>query len=129
MSERLRDRLTLATWTLAIFVGGSVKLPPPPIESPGIGWDKLAHALGFFLTQRIAERALRHDTDGATREVAVRAALVSIFLGGLLEIYQAVLPHRSADIWDFMADSLGAVLAIGWCALVARGRARAARHD
>lgn len=129
MTDRLRDRLTLAGWTLAIFVGGSLKLPPAPIEPPGIGWDKFAHALVFFLTQRLAERAFRDEAEGATREVAVRAAIVSIFVGGLLEIYQAALPHRSADIWDFVADAIGAVLAIGWSALVMRGQARAQRRD
>lgn len=129
MTDRLRDRLTLSGWTLAIFVGGSLKLPPAPIEPPAIGWDKIAHVLIFFLTQRLAERALRDETEGATREVAVRAAIASIFVGGLLEIYQAALPHRSADIWDFVADAIGAVLAIGWSALVMRGQARAERRD
>jgi VanZ family protein len=115
MTERLRDRLTLAAWTLAIFVGGSLKLPAAPVEPPPIGWDKLAHALGFFLTQRIAERALRHDTGGAPSSparVAVTAALVAAFLGGLLEVYQAALPHRSADVVDFVADVVGAGFAL-----------------
>lgn len=129
MTGRLRDRLTLAAWTLAIFIGGSLRLPPAPLEPPPVGWDKLAHALGFFLTQRIAERALRHDAGPPTKPIALRAALVAMFLGGLLEIYQAALPHRSADIWDFVADSIGALAAIGWSALVVRGQTRAARRQ
>lgn len=115
MSERLRDRLTLAAWTLAIFVGGSLKLPPAPIQSPTIGWDKFAHALGFFLTHRIAERALRHEPDavaGSRLRVVLMAALLAAFLGGLLEVYQAALPHRSADIFDFIADVVGVGLAV-----------------
>lgn len=129
MTPRVRDRLVLAIWTLSIFAGGSLKLPPAPIDAPALGWDKYAHALGFFLTQRIAERALRHESEGAGFRTALAAALVSIFLGGLLEVYQAALPHRSADVWDFVADSIGALAAIGWSALVARGQARAENRE
>jgi len=126
MSERLRDRLVLAAWTLAIFVGGSLKLPPAPIQPPTIGWDKFAHALGFFLTQRIAARALRHESDGmggSEVRVALMAALLASLLGGLLEVYQAALPHRSADIFDFIADVVGVAIAV----LISVGRQRRAR--
>jgi VanZ family protein len=129
MNGRRWDLFVLLAWTVLIFVGGSAKLPGPALATPAIGWDKIAHLLGFFLTQRIAARALRHDLGGSAVRVAVAGGLVSVALGGLLELYQATLPHRSADIWDFVADSIGAGLGVVLSAYTSRERSRAARDE
>jgi VanZ family protein len=129
MNGRRWDLLVLFAWTVLIFVGGSAKLPGPALVAPPIGWDKVAHLLGFFLTQRIAARALRHDLGGRPVRVAVAGGLVSAALGGLLELYQATLPHRSADIWDFVADALGAGLGVLLAVYGARERSRAVRDE
>lgn len=129
MKGRRSDLLVLLAWTALIFIGGSVKLPGPALAPPAIGWDKIAHLLGFFLTQRIAARALRHDLGGKALRVAVYGGLVSVALGGLLELYQATLPHRSADVWDFVADSIGAGLGVLLAVYASRVEGRAARDE
>lgn len=39
------------------------------------------------------------------------AWLIPVLLGGLMELVQGLLPYRSCDVWDFVANSIGAILA------------------
>ncbi len=49
------------------------------------------------------------------RSALLLAILASIGYGLSDEIHQAFVPTREADVWDVLADSLGACLAtIGW---------------
>ena len=95
-----------------VFWGGSIEIPPPPFEPPAISWDKLGHVLAFGLMQFVWWRAVRFELPRLTlRAQCLLAALIASVLGGVLELYQSALPHRSADVFDLLADVIGAAVA------------------
>lgn len=101
---------------MAVFVGGLL-----PIDVAGqMGFrfgDKLIHAVAFGFMQVVLSRATTFSwPDLRPRFAAVMAALGSVVLGGLLELFQAATPHRTAELADFLADGLGAVCAaaVAW---------------
>jgi VanZ family protein len=85
--------------------------------------DKLLHALAFGGMQLVFLRALRFELPRWTLSKQNLGALaLASGVGGLLELYQMALPHRSAELYDWVADTLGALLAAGAVAFVARLR-------
>jgi VanZ family protein len=66
------------------------------------------------------------DRRGIGRSLSWRllaAVVISAIYGAVTEIYQGSLVSRSADLWDAVADLLGALLyAGGWIFLGARWR-------
>ncbi|GAB3691894.1 VanZ family protein [Angustibacter aerolatus] len=110
MSTGTRDRLLLgAAVVLQLAV---LYAPRAPSTGQSIGLDKLVHAAVFGLVALAAVRCgLR---PGPVALVLVAHAVVSELLQG------HVLPHRSGDPWDAVADTAGALLGL-WAAR--RGRA------
>jgi VanZ family protein len=107
-------------YVLAVFYAGSFGAPPVP-EVGGLPEDKIVHLFAFALMQVVVYRALRFELAeiGRDRQLAI-AAIVASAVGALLEFVQATLPHRSAELLDWVADTLGALLA----ALLVRRLAR-----
>jgi VanZ family protein len=101
-------------WLALIFIGGGLDFGPPEIET-GLPFDKLQHAVAFAVLGLLFFRALRHVGPGIgqTRLIAL-SAMLSIAAGVLLELYQLGLPHRSAEVGDLIADTLGACAAAAW---------------
>jgi VanZ family protein len=62
------------------------------------------------------------------RVTALRGFAASTALGALLELWQAFLPYRSAELLDWVADALGAALAalllVAFWRLAERGAVR-----
>ncbi len=71
--------------------------------------DKIAHFLAFGLLATMTMRALRIQSH-AWRAVAA-VLLVSLF-GASDEVHQHFTPGRSCDIFDWLADTLGAGTAV-----------------
>jgi VanZ family protein len=109
-----------------VFWGGSIEIPRPPFEAPALAWDKLGHVLAFALMQLVWWRAVRYELPQlGLRAQCLLAASIAALLGGVLELYQSALPHRSAEVLDLLADVVGAGIA---AVLVAtRVQARTAR--
>jgi VanZ family protein len=78
---------------------------------PGGIWqsDKLVHFLAFGLLATVTLRALRIES--VRWRAAVAVAIVSLF-GASDEIHQYFTPGRSCDVFDWLADTLGAGLAV-----------------
>jgi VanZ family protein len=94
-----------------IFVLSSIPQlpsPPGPFSDKHIhfGWYAVFTAL---LVRALASARLRN----VTGRVAIIAILLGIFYGLTDEIHQSFVPGRSADPYDLLADSLGAVAAAG----------------
>lgn len=105
----LREVGPALAYTVFIFYAGSVDVPPPPFDPPLVEPDKIFHALAFAFLSWLAFRALRFELPALpVRRQALYGALVACLVGGLLELYQAALPNRTADLVDFAADALGA---------------------
>ena len=93
-----------------IFYAGSMATGPLP-ELQFVAKDKALHLVAFLGMQVTLFRAVRWGTFGmpARRQLLLALALTSA-VGALLEGWQALLPHRTAELADWIADSLGAAL-------------------
>jgi len=104
----LFDVLPALAYGALLFWGGLAPLKSLP--GPQFEWiDKVWHFGAFGGLAVLTSRALRHFGRVST---AVRdAVLTAVALGGLLEVLQSLTPYRSADLWDWAADTVGALLA------------------
>jgi VanZ family protein len=98
-------------YVIAIFVVGS--RPAAPAVARDVS-DKLQHAVGFALLAALWCRALRvlRPTWPPSR-VALGGLLVSVGVGGALELWQALLSYRTCEFLDWVADAVGALVAVG----------------
>lgn len=103
------DVLPAPLYALALFWGGLAPLKSLP--GPQFAWvDKVWHLAAFAGLAVLTSRALRHF--GRTPPLAARdAVLTAVALGGLLEVFQSFTAYRSADLWDWAADTVGAIVA------------------
>lgn len=101
--------------TLAVFVAGL--LPSVPRIPLSIDWgDKIEHAGGFAVVSYCYMRAARRIWPAALPAfVHARAAWAAVALGAVLELLQALVPFRTAEFLDLVADALGVL--ITWVAL------------
>jgi len=100
-------------YTAAIFYSGLIRMR----ELPEVGFvptDKLLHLAVFGGLALLLKRAARFSMPSSSlpKQLLVGAFGASA-LGALLEICQAFVPYRSADLWDWAADTAGAALAVG----------------
>ena len=117
--------LPFACWIAVIIGLSSVPdLSPPHVGIPMT--DKLAHLGEYGVLGALFARA-RPGRGGI-----VRALLVGLLVGGLVgtldELYQSGTPGRDVNVFDALADTLGAALgALAWAGSKAyRRRAGAA---
>jgi VanZ family protein len=95
---------------VVIFVVGSLPGAPPGMRDVS---DKLQHVVGFGLLAWLWCRALRRFRPSATRvRLALGGFLVSVGVGGMLELWQALLSYRTCEFLDWVADAVGAGLAV-----------------
>ena len=74
--------------------------------------DKVKHFGAFALLVFLLLRALRYEFPAAANGRLVGASIVgSSLVGALLELWQLLFPYRSAEVADWVADTLGALLA------------------
>jgi VanZ family protein len=105
--------LPAAGYASVVFYTGLIRIGPLP-EGPVIATDKLLHALAFGGLALLLARAVHWYRPRATltRKLWL-GAVGSSALGMLLEVCQAFTTYRSADIFDWLADTVGALLALG----------------
>lgn len=88
-----------------------------PTVKPAIGIDKIAHVImfagfAFACLWGYREPYSKHDARH-NRKMCIRAALISIALGGLTEIMQETICFQRTGSWyDFLADTIGTALGI-----------------
>ena len=102
----------LLAWLLCAVTWLALAPAPPPMLTTG--WDKLNHGLAFSTLAVVATMAF------AAAWWRIGAALLAY--GGLIEILQAFIPPREADLADLLTDGLG----IAFGLLLAQGLRRAA---
>ena len=107
--------LPLLLWAVAVLTIGTLTISVGSVPS---GWDKVAHFVMYGVGGAIA--AWTGSRRGA-REGWV--ALVFVLLTGAAdELQQSTLATRNADIFDWIADVTGAVVAYGAVAWLFRRR-------
>ena len=110
VKERQSDRRRIV-WPVALAVAitwcssRSVDGIPGAFE----GRDKLVH---FALYGLMATLVARIQAVARTRPLGMYAAILIVSVFGVTdELHQHFTPGRSMDVWDWVADTLGAVLA------------------
>lgn len=84
-----------------------VALVPAPSAIGAVPFgDKIGHAVGFIVLV-LWYGQIYYRMDDRWRCVAGAVAL-----GGLIELLQALVPYRSADLLDLAADAVGALLGL-----------------
>lgn len=110
-------------YLVAVFVGGSL---PSGGGAPSLN-DKVLHFGVFLVFAMLIARSLSHYRPQGSRGLSVgRAVLLSSVAGGALELWQFLLPHRSCEFLDWVADTAGAVVggALVWAAGAAKSYLR-----
>jgi glycopeptide antibiotics resistance protein len=106
------NRVATVAWALVILVLCAI----PGRDLPNISWlallafDKWVHAGIFFVLVLLFLRA--NVLELKSQIVVARMGLAAMIVyGGLLEVMQgALFEERTADVYDFIANSFGAVL-------------------
>lgn len=76
--------------------------------------DKILHALEYGILALLLYRAFKHTVN--TRWTVGLSILTAVAFGLTDEIHQWFVPNREADVFDLLADGLGATLLV--CAWV-----------
>lgn len=98
-----RRRVALAAWIVAVASVTTFSLLPSFAPSGEYGFDKLLHAIGYL------SLALLPHAGFKTRRAALSAAFAMIPLGCAIEVAQSFVPNRYGDVWDAIANSIGAL--------------------
>lgn len=103
--------LPAVAYTAALFVAGS--WPQGPEIEPVFAWqDKVLHLLAFAGLELLTWRALGYLWPAKSRAWLLGVSLaISCAVGGALELVQALVPARRAELFDWLADIAGALLA------------------
>jgi VanZ family protein len=108
---------------VVIFLLGTMPSGPSVQDIPGK--DKLGHALAFGALGGAQYWGLRVLELGKAELRPWLAALGATFFGGILEVVQIALPTRSAEMFDLLADGVGACLVAALIAALSRRRGAA----
>lgn len=74
--------------------------------------DKVNHFGAFGLLVWLVVRALHFELPSKKYGRLIIASIgVSSLIGALLEAWQSLLPHRTAEFGDWVADTIGAIVA------------------
>jgi VanZ family protein len=112
----LRHFVPAIIWFIVIFVLCAM----PGKDIPHVSWlevlafDKWVHAGIFFVLSVLIMRAVKLTRFNIEHFKTVIVALAfCIPYGGLLEIMQGTMfADRSADLYDFIANSVGAIIGV-----------------
>lgn len=107
-------QLPLYFYLVGIFALSSI--PPdsmPDIDTPS-DFDKVIHFVEYAILGFLLFRALFSSGRASARWSAVLALCCAVALGGIDELYQS-LPGRNTSVYDWISDSLGAIVAIICC--------------
>ncbi len=118
---------TSRTWrvllVLFIVVVSWLALAPRPPADVDFGWDKANHMLAFAALAFAAR--LGYPAPRAARVLGPMALLA---FGGLIEILQLLVPERSGEWLDVLADGVGIVCGALIAAAVLRAVSALPRH-
>ncbi|HZI79030.1 MAG TPA: VanZ family protein [Vicinamibacterales bacterium] len=102
----------VAAYMAVIFVLSAQTQPPLPSQVS----DKQGHSLGYMgLAVTVARGLAGGIAAGVPLRIAASASAIAAGYGATDEWHQSFVPGRSADIYDWYADAIGALLGGGAC--------------
>ena len=105
----LTRHLPAIAWAAVIFILLSLpssSFPKAPIYVPSL--DKLIHAAMFFIMALFLHRSF--SVAPSIAAPLLLAVIAATLYGSLGEVYQMLLPDRSADVVDALSNGAGAFL-------------------
>jgi VanZ family protein len=87
----------------------------PGNQLPDLGFsDKLEHFSAFFILAVLLNLTLlfQKKSEFLFKYAVILTILICMFYGAFDEIHQLIIPGRSADIRDWIADSSGVLLGV-----------------
>ncbi len=99
-------------WTVIIFTLCTLPgdaIPNPHLNIPNI--DKFVHGGLFFIASLLLIFPLIHYSHLPRWKSYLVACLYTVVYGGLIEILQYYFFNRSGEVYDLLADFIGAVVA------------------
>jgi VanZ family protein len=100
----------VAVYAAAIFVVSSLSQVP---ALPGQPSDKTLHTLAYSGLALVLIRALsRAAWRGVTTTSLLAAFALTVLYGCTDELHQSFVPGRTSDVWDVVADTVGALLSL-----------------
>jgi VanZ family protein len=116
MNERFRGGFAgyvVPVILFCAFIFYISSLPSPP--APSYGWkfsDKINHTGAYGIVMLLAFRASRWLFRDRSLGQQIMLSLIFTMLYGVSdEIHQAFVPNRECELYDWLADSLGGLLA------------------
>lgn len=119
LKERLWAWAPVAIYCVAIFIFSSQSRFPLPRSV----WrfDKLLHGVEYAGLAVLSLRALRHE---GLKRAALWAVLGSSLFGLSDEVHQYFTPGRSSEVFDWVADTVGATVGVSVSTLWSWRKAR-----
>lgn len=104
----------VAIWLVALVATGATLWFSLGPTAPGHGFDKGLHATAYFVDTLAILFALvwRPGREKRRFGSALWVALAILAVGGLIELVQGRFAHRDAQFADWIADAVGAGLAV-----------------
>jgi VanZ family protein len=118
--------LPACVWAATIFVASA--LHTNAIVSQDIlDYDKLIHLGVYFVFGILVHRALRFEQSPVwlRTSASLFTILITALYGVSDEFHQHFVPGRSMEFFDWVADALGGIVAVGVVTLASRLRSRA----
>jgi VanZ family protein len=101
--------LGVVIWTCTVFYLSSLAGPEVADMNVFNVNDKALHFVAFFSGVLALVPALRHTWRWPWKKCCIVAVIILSTYGALDEVHQKFTPSRSAlDVWDWLADTLGA---------------------
>ena len=123
LPEWLRAWLPVALYLTLIFILSHQRLGRPGFMAFTHA-DKVAHAVEYAALCALLFRALRHGRRAWLVRWAPLLAIVLASLYGVLDEWHQSFVGRDADVADWLADTLGAGLAMAALLVIAARRPR-----
>ncbi len=107
--SRKKSYLPAIVWAVLILAVSSI----PGLSTPGLGFpmaDKIVHFAEYFILGYLTARAISSFNKEPLKIFWMSSAITSGY-GILDELHQLLIPGRTAEGLDMIADILGSILA------------------
>ena len=107
--SRIKSYLPAIVWAVLILAVSSI----PDLSTPGLGFsmaDKIVHFAEYFILGYLTARAISSFIKEPLKIFWMSSAITSGY-GILDELHQILIPGRTAEGLDMIADILGSILA------------------
>lgn len=111
LGGRIKSYLPAIVWAVLILTVSSI----PDLSTPGLGFtmtDKIVHFAEYFILGLLTAKTVSTFNKEPLKIFWLSSALTSGF-GILDELHQLLIPGRTTEGLDMVADILGSILAAG----------------